>query len=156
MTSGTLALELVTAFEGFSATSYRDVAGIWTIGYGTIKLPTGDRVGPGMTLSESLARTYMQHDLRWVEAAINTHLPGCRPQHQFDALVSFVYNVGSGGFAGSTICRKLKAQQPVVEANFTAWNKARVNGVLTPVAGLTRRRKAEWHLFSTGQIRLTF
>jgi lysozyme len=70
-------------------------------------------------------------------------------QNQFDALMSFVYNVGVGNLMKSTLYKKalLNPNDPTIRNEFMKWNKARVKGVLTPLKGLTRRRQAESNLY---------
>lgn len=147
-------MELLTHFEGFKTEAYRCPAGVWTIGYGTTFID-GQPVTEGMTGTLEDAQRWLASDLRKFEPTVRSASRVDLLQHEFDALVCLVYNIGAGGFGGSTIVRKLlnpstSGTANISEANFVAWNKATVNGVLTVLPGLTRRRKAEYHLFSTG------
>ena len=73
------------------------------------------------------------------------------PEHQVGALVSLAFNIGVRAAAGSTAVRKALAKDPVsAAAAILLWDKARVNGVLKPLAGLTRRRRAEANLYLNG------
>ena len=91
-------LELIKRHEGCRLTSYKCLAGIWTIGYGH----TGRDVVPGMTITSLQAEELLMKDVRWAEDAINQeNLP--LNQNQFDALVSFVYNIGAVNFRSSTL-----------------------------------------------------
>lgn len=156
MRIGPQGIELIKHFESFKAKSYQDQAGIWTIGYGTIKI-NGVPVKAGMTCTQAQAVQWMQSDLITFEKGVEKLFPGIVfPQHQFDALVCFAYNVGAGALGGSTIRKKIMAKLPVTESNFTAWNKVRISGVLTESNGLTRRRKAEYTLFSANKIQFYF
>lgn len=144
-------IDLLVEFEGFRSRAYQDVAGVWTIGYGSTRI-NGRPVRPSDVCTKEQARFYMLESLRDYERAVERAFPQRPTQSQFDALVVFVYNVGIGGFQSSTIYRKIKSGsvQTITESNFVAWNKARINGQLVEVPGLTRRRRAEFALFSTG------
>jgi len=158
---GPLGLELLTHFEGFETEAYRCPAGVWTIGYGTTYID-GHPVTEGMTGTREDAERWLASDVRQFEATVRSATRLNLLQYEFDALVCFVYNIGAGAFVGSTIAKKLLnptftfGTADITEANFVAWNKATVNGVLTPLPGLTRRRKAEYHLFSTGTNQFQF
>ncbi len=139
-------IELLKRFEGLELEAYQDIAGIWTIGYGH----TGDDVRPGMRITEREAEALLRRDLRPREDAVDRHVTVPLNQNEFDALVSFVYNVGIEGFRRSTALRRLNNGDRVGAADaLTWWNKATVGGVLRAVTGLTRRRAAEAALFLT-------
>ena len=57
--------DLIKSFEGLRTTAYLDSAGIWTIGYGTIKYPNGTRVAKGDTISQAQAQSYLESDSKW-------------------------------------------------------------------------------------------
>ena len=148
-------VQLICEFEGFRNAAYLDVAGVWTIGYGTTRC-SGAPVRSGMTCTEEQARAWFHDDLVQFEHGVNSIAPPSILQYQFDACVCFAYNIGVGGFSKSTVGRKVRAgnMATVTEANFVAWNKIRNDhGVLVESAGLTRRRKSEYYLFSTGKIK---
>lgn len=158
MRTSPLGIALIKAFEGYEATAYPDVVGVWTIGYGTTRID-GQPVVKGRTCTVEQAEAWLRADLRQFEQTVNSVLTAPIKQHQFDACVSLTYNIGSGGFLSSTICRKLASGSVSIirEQNFTAWNKVRNNaGVLVESRGLTRRRKAEYYLFATGTVNTTF
>lgn len=158
MQTSDLGINLIKEFEGCKLTAYPDVVNVWTIGFGTTRI-AGKPVVKGMTCTQQQAETYLREDLKIFEATINQILTSPIPQHQFDACVCLTYNIGSGGFLNSTICRKLKSGNAALvnEQNFVAWNKVRDSqGVLVESKGLTRRRKAEYYLFSTGTIKTQF
>lgn len=132
---------LIAQFEGFRSHPYRDAVGVWTIGYGSTA-----GVGPGTPpITEAQARERMRRevDLRYGAAVNALGLP-LNP-NQFDALVSFVYNVGPGGIAASTkVGKHLRAKHWSRAADaLLAWDKAGGRTLL----GLTRRRRAERALF---------
>ncbi|WP_375207552.1 lysozyme [Hyphococcus sp.] len=139
-------VELIKRFEGLELEAYQDIAGIWTIGYGH----TGPDVEPGMKISEREAEEMLRRDLKPREQAVESAVKVPLNQNEFDALVSFVYNVGASAFRGSTALKRLnKGDRAGAADALTWWNKATVGGVLREVMGLTRRRAAEKALFLT-------
>lgn len=156
MKTSQLGINLIKSFEGFSKIAYLDGASVPTIGYGTTVVE-GTPVTLGMTCTEQEAEKWLLDDVSTFERAV-TRLayPPIKEQHQFDALVCFAYNVGSGALAKSTLLKRIKANLPIVESNFTVWNKITVNGKLVESAGLTRRRKSEYTLFSQNRLQFKF
>ena len=137
-------IDLIKRFEGLELEAYQDIAGIWTIGYGH----TGADVFEGWEISKFEAEELLRVDLVSREKAINDLVRVDINQNQFDALVSFVYNVGIGALERSTALRELNRGNYLKAAEaLTLFNKATIRGVLTPVTGLTRRRLAEQALF---------
>ena len=139
-------VSLIKQFEGLHVKrsdgrieSYPDPAGIWTIGYGHTKF-----VYPGMLISQEEAEDLLIEDLREAEAAVNKLVIIDLDQNQFDALVSFVFNIGQGAFARSTILRRINENQfELAGLEFDRWIYS--NG--KRLAGLERRRQAEAQLF---------
>lgn len=145
---------LIKRFEGLELEAYKDIAGIWTIGYGH----TGPDVQPGMRISEHEAEELLKSDLRPREEAVTRLTSVSLNQNEFDSLVSFVYNVGIDSYRKSTARKRLNANNRVGAAEaLTWWNKATVGGVLREVRGLTRRRASERALFlePSGPARVT-
>jgi len=140
-----LAVDIITQFEGLEKEAYLDPVGKWTIGYGH----TGAAAHAGSVISELTAEKLLASDLE--EAAKGLQLVQVPlDDYQKAALTSFIFNLGRGNFAGSTLLKKLNAGDYEGAANeLPKWNKARVEGVLQPLRGLTRRRKAEKELFET-------
>lgn len=139
-------IELIKRFEGLELEAYQDVAGVWTIGYGH----TGRDVVPGRRITPHQAEALLRRDMRSREDAVRRLVRKPLAQNEFDALVSFVYNVGEGAFARSTALKRLNAGDRLGAAEALGWwNKATIAGRLTPVTGLTRRRAAEQALFMT-------
>ncbi len=137
-------LALIEHFEGLRLEAYQDVAGIWTIGYGHTR-----GVYPGMTMTQEEAQQALQDDLLTAQGAVESAV-GTAPtsDEQFAAMVSLCFNIGAGNYRSSTVLRQHRARNypPAADA-FLLWNKATINGVLTPVAGLTARRTAERQLY---------
>lgn len=143
-------LDLIKSFEGCQLKAYQCPAGIWTIGYGetgTFTL-TGQKIVPGMTITKEQAEESFKLVLskKGYENAVNG-LGVELNQNQFDALVSFCYNLGTGIFKGSLENAIKNKNWSNVAAQMLLYNKARVNGKLTVLKGLERRRQAESALF---------
>jgi len=133
-------LDLIKDFEGCELTSYQDIVGIWTVGYGC----TGPGIGKGMVITTQEAENMLRRHLERVEAAIERMVTVPLTQGEFDALCSFCYNLGEGALKGSTLLKLLNASDYDGAAQqFERWNKAGGK----EVAGLTRRRQAEKRLF---------
>lgn len=135
-------------WEGCRLEAYRCPAGVLTIGYGH----TGPDVREGMTITASQAVALFNADIDKFARSVEAALDGVvLKQKQFDAVVSLAYNIGLGGLKKSTLCRKLKADpdDPTIRAEFMKHVNARVDGVLKPLPGLVKRRRAEAdHYFS--------
>ena len=141
-------INLIKQFEGFRARAYQDVAGQWTIGYGHLVRPEEKAIYLNATLTELEAENILRQDIAIAEEAVKRLVTVPLSGEQFSALVSFVFNLGQGNFADSTLLKKLNAgDYEGASLEFERWNKARIGGVLQPVAGLTRRRLAEQQLF---------
>ena len=144
-------INLVKRFEGLHKIrddglvhSYRCPAGKWTIGWGVTK---GVRSGQKITKEEAETQLLdeMNDHSKCIYRLVNVPLT----QNQFDALTSFIYNLGEPNFKSSTLLKKLnKGLYDEIPEQLMRWNKARVDGKLTPLRGLTRRRSAEAALFS--------
>lgn len=131
-------------FEGLKLSAYDDSTGVWTIGYGTTRYPNGKRVSEGDRCSLEQAKTYMQHDLKIFERAVNSAVKVPLKQNQFDALVSLTYNIGVGAFKNSTLLKKLNLGDYKEAANqFDVW----VNAGGKRLQGLVNRRAIEKKLF---------
>lgn len=133
-------LDLIKKFEGCKLKSYKCPAGIWTIGYGH----TGPAVVEGLEINQAAADAYLAADVGTFADSV-AKLVKTATQAQFDALVSFAFNVGAGALKKSTLLRLHNAgSYESAAAEFMRWNKA--GGVV--LAGLTRRRKSEADLYS--------
>jgi len=152
-------VDLVKHFEGFYSEAYFCPAGKPTIGYGTTGYVDGQKIVVGKTvITPKKAAEILTKDLDAIAKRVDLVIPnGLINQDQFDALVSWVYNLGLGSFLKSTLLKKIRAGAIFeASAEFIRWNKAKVRGTLTVLPGLTRRRQAEAHLFLTGQLRFDF
>lgn len=141
-TSGTMRA-LIEGFEGLRLTAYQDSVGVWTIGYGH----TGPDVHNGLSITKVEADYMMEADLRKFETAVNTMAMLATTQQQFDALVSFAYNLGAAALKSSTLLRQHNAQQyTAAAAEFAQWDHA--GGQV--LAGLARRRAVEAAVYAKG------
>lgn len=133
-------IEFIIKEEGEVLHAYRCAAGVWTIGVGH----TGG-VTPDMKITKEQSRELLKSDLRRFEKAVNETIKHPLLQHQFDALVSFSFNVGTQAFKNSTLAKKINANASwnEIREQFLRWNKA--GGKV--LAGLTSRRKREAKLY---------
>jgi lysozyme len=140
------AVNLIKQFEGFRKDAYICPAGVPTIGFGSTSWGNGQKVKLGEVISMDGAEKLLLKDVEKMSKA----LTGLNiNQNQFDALCSFIYNLGVGAFNRSTLRNKV-ASNPIdssIRAEFMKWNKARVGGKLVELKGLTRRRDAEANLY---------
>lgn len=143
MTTSFIGKRLIKTFEGYRDTAYLCPAGVWTIGWGhTSGVSSGD------TCTEEQAEAWLTQDLKSAEKTVEgagLHLS----QLEFDALVSLVYNIGSGNFNNSTLLKLLRQStkpRPEIEKHWKEWRLA--SG--TVQKGLVRRRAAEYTLYSKG------
>ena len=128
-------LELIKQFEGLRLMAYQDAVGIWTIGYGST-----DRVSPGMRITQVQANERLKEDVHHAEICVDKSVSVPLTQGEFDALVSFVFNLGCAKFRGSTLLRLINdGRMDDAELEFARWDKA--GGKV--LAGLTARREAE-------------
>lgn len=150
-------LNLIMYYEGCVLTSYRDSVGILTIGYGH----TGPDVYEGLSITQSYAETLLANDVKKFENILNYYVTSDINQHQFDALISFIYNVGPGeaGVKDGLIHLKSGVNSSLLRdvnngnfasaaRDFLAWNRA--GGMV--LSGLTKRRTSESILFSSGYL----
>lgn len=132
-------INLIKAHEGLRLEAYRCPAGIYTIGYGhTAGVRRGD------VIDERRAEQLLAEDLKKFEVVVNRECPGVN-QNQFDALVSFTFNLGETNLRKSTLLKCVKANPDNlnIRTEFLRWNKSK--GEVLP--GLIRRRKAEADLY---------
>lgn len=137
-------LAIIKKWEGLRTTSYLCPAGIPTVGYGS----TGTHVKLGMTITEKQAEELLLKDVKRFENCVNECVKHPINQNQFDALVSWAFNVGCGNVRSSSLV-KLLNQGKVSEASeeLLLWCKATVKGEKVVLKGLLNRRKEEKALF---------
>lgn len=133
-------LDAIKGFEQLRLTAYLDTGGVWTIGYGHTRSALS-----GMQISEARALMLLAEDVREAVDAVNKLVRVPLEQYEFDALVSFVFNVGVGAFKSSTMLRCVndRAEPMRIGTEFLRW--VYDNG--KKIAGLETRRRKERLLF---------
>lgn len=133
-------VNLIKKFEGCSLSSYRCPKGVLTIGYGH----TGNDVKENTKITQEEATELLRKDLNIHSKNVLKLVKKKLTQNQFDALVSFEYNIGYGNFSSSTLLKLINLGNfKKASEEFLRWNKC--NGKI--LNGLTKRRKAEQELF---------
>lgn len=139
--AGATLLALLTIDEGTRYTPYRDIAGVLTVCQGH----TGPDIIEGKRYTKKecdalLTRNTEKHGagvLRCTKVPLN--------QNQYDAFTRFTFNVGTSAYCNSSLLKKLnQGDYSGACKGLLAWDKARVNGILRPVKGLTTRRQSEY------------
>jgi lysozyme len=142
-------IDLIKSFEGFKSKPYKCSAGVPTIGYGATFYPsTNEKVTlQDKEISELQAVELLQNMLTGYEKSVDSFCRDDINQNQFDALVSFAYNLGSNSLKNSTLLKKvnLNPNDESIKLEFMKWVKA---GGQT-LKGLVRRREAEATLYFT-------
>lgn len=140
----TAGLDLLKKSEGFRDRTYADVAGFRTIGFGH-RQASGENYPNGISLAEGNAM--LAADILTAEAAVSRLVKVSLTQGQFDALVDFVFNLGAGRLASSTLLACLNAGKYDAAAwQLLAWDHTGTH----ENAGLKARREAEFRLWSPG------
>jgi lysozyme len=130
---------LIKKFEGCELEAYKCAAGVWTIGYGHIKTAV-----EGMKIDQATANELFDEEMGEYETYVNTAVTVPLSQNQFDALVSWVFNLGNGNLNASTMLKVINSGDHAgVPAQIKRWNKA--GGKV--LEGLIRRREAEALLY---------
>ena len=133
-------LSLIKKFEGCELNSYKCAAGVPTIGYGSTH-----GIQMGMSISKARAEELLLEDISKFEDIVHKSVTVALDQHQFDALVSWTFNLGGGNLNSSTMLKVINAgDYEDVPEQIKRWNKA--NGKV--LEGLIRRREAEALLFA--------
>lgn len=143
MKTSQMGINLIKYYETLRLKAYQDTGGVWTIGYGH----TGEEVKKGLVITEDKAEDLLREDLSVAEAAVTRLVPYGLANHQFDALVSLVFNIGAEAFEKSTLL-KLLILGDILGASqqFGRWiydNGKKLNGLI-------ERREAERKLFLIG------
>lgn len=139
MTTSRKGLSLIKDFEGLRLGAYKCPAGVWTIGYGHTR-----GVRQGQTITEAQADGYLVEDIGPIERMLNSLGINFR-QEQFDALVSWIFNLGAGNFNSSTMKKYIvsdRADEEITD-QIVKW----VNASGRPLTGLKKRRVAEANMW---------
>jgi lysozyme len=159
---GSYGRALIHHFEGHTPYAYNDPVGFCTAGPGVLLHRSrcsgvdyakyGDRASPGITPTryEAMFLKALEPREQAVERLIGKRRMKTTKRNEFSAMVSLLYNIGEGGFAGSTVLREHKAGHSFrAGLAFMMWNKAGGRVLL----GLSRRRRSERRLYRTGKLR---
>lgn len=144
--SGNAGIELIKRFEGFRSAPYKCPAGVPTIGYGATFYPNGKKVTMAdKAITEAEATELLKSMLVKFEQYVDSYCIDTITQNQFDALVSFCYNLGPANLKASTLLKKVNVNpnDETIRAEFMKWTKA---GGRT-LKGLVTRRTAEADLY---------
>lgn len=149
-------IELIKHFESFKEKAYQDSGGIWTIGYGNTLWKDGTKVKRGDIISEREAVELMAYWLKEKERILMTKINVPLKQHQFDALISFIYNAGTGYYSNKkyldyNIFKKVNDNSISKEY----WENLAITAGGKVLNGLKRRRRAEWKMFNCGLLDFT-
>jgi lysozyme len=139
-------LDLIKSFEGLKLKPYLCSANVPTIGYGNTFYENKAKVTlKDSAITEQRAVELLAWSLKGFEQYVDSYCVDTITQNQFDALVSFCYNLGPANLKSSTLLKKVNANpnDPTIRAEFLKWNKAGGRAL----AGLTRRRTAEADLY---------
>ena len=139
MTTSRKGLGLIKEYEGLRLSAYRCPAGVWTIGYGHTK-----GVKQGMEIDQMRADDYLVEDISPIERLLNKLSVNFR-QEQFDALVSWIFNLGEANFRHSTMLIRIDTDADDVEITDQMVKWVNSNG--KPLVGLKKRRIAEANMF---------
>lgn len=139
------AIDLIKKWEKFKGESYLCQAGQPTIGYGSRMWTDGRRVRLGQTISLQDAEKLLAFYL----ASVIHFIPDNISQNQYDALTSFIYNVGPEQFRKSTLLKMVKdnPNDPLIRDEFMKWKLVRKNGQMVVSNGLRNRRTEEADLY---------
>ncbi|WP_439242485.1 lysozyme [Lonepinella sp. BR2474] len=138
------AINILKNHEGLRLKAYTDAAGVKTIGYGHTGTINGVKIHDGMVITQKQAEEQLRKDLIHFENTVRNSVKQPLTQNQFDALVSFSYNVGGDAFQKSTLLKKLNSGDTSGAADeFVRWNKAGGK----ELKGLVNRRNTEREMF---------
>jgi lysozyme len=140
-------IDLIKSFEGFEPKMYLDSAGLPTIGYGTLIDEADEKCLLTATINEVAAESLLINDVSKYEARIAPMIKVPLSQNQYDAIISFAYNVGTTALRKSTLLTKINIDpnDPTIESEFTKW----VFAGGKKIKGLMNRRLKEAELYSS-------
>ena len=146
MTPSQKCIDLIKKFEGCNLNAYLCPASKVTIGYGSTMWSDGKPIQMGEVITLEGAEKLLMWEMKNKSIVLqNLNLN----QNQFDSCLSLIYNIGIGNWSKSTLLKKIKLNpnDETIKDEFLKWNKARVNGKLIALKGLTNRRLAESNLY---------
>lgn len=143
---GTKGLDLIKSFEGLKLKPYLCPANVPTVGYGSTFYENDKKVKlTDPSITEQRASELLLDSLKGFEKYVDSYCRDDINQNQFDALVSFCYNLGPANLKSSTLLKKanVNPNDPTIAQEFLRWNKAGGRAL----KGLTKRRQAESDLY---------
>lgn len=148
-------IQLLMKFEGFEEVAYPCSAGVWTYGFGSTRTLAGNKVTQGMSITREEATMLLKRDIAQFAAQVNRLVRVELTQNQFDALVSFTYNLGGGALEGQKDKKTGKTKPSTLLAKLNSKDYAGAAKELDKwiyaggrkSKGLINRRKAERELF---------
>jgi lysozyme len=141
---------LIRTFEGYSSTPYICPSGIFTIGYGNTEYKNGKKVTlQDKALDIDEAKSLSAYFIDKFASEVDILVTSIINQNQFDALVSFAYNVGISNLKASTLLKKvnINPNDATIKDEFLKWNKGTVKGKKVVLQGLSNRRTKEANLY---------
>ena len=141
--------KLIQSNEGCRLKAYQDIAGVWTIGWGIIEYENGNHVKEGDTITQAYADLLLEKQIALKVSQINPYVTAQLNQNQMDAVIDFVYNVGVGGFLGSTLRKRINInpKDPLIKNAFEMWDKIHKDGQLEFSQDLFNRRQKEVKIY---------
>ena len=145
MNTGKNGILLIEQFEGFKHKMYKDAVGLPTIGFGTLIDTAEEKHLLTATITKEQAEELLRKELVMIENKLKIMVTSKLNQNQYDALVSFAYNLGINNLKASTLLKKvnLNPADPTIRTEFNKWTHA--GGKV--LAGLVKRRQAEADLY---------
>ena len=143
---GKKGLDIIKSFEGLKLKPYLCPANVPTLGFGSTFYENGKKVTMlDVTITEERGLELLKHTLVKFEQYVDSYCRDDINQHQFDALVSFCYNLGPSNLKSSTLLKKVNTNpnDPTIKDEFGKWTKG--GGKILP--GLVKRRKSESELY---------
>jgi lysozyme len=136
---------IIKLFEGCRLKAYLDSVLVPTIGYGATYYEDGSKIEIGDIITQARAESLLAFHIEQKVKSISSHITVTVNQNQFDALISFAYNIGAGAFIKSTLLKKVNTNpaDPTIRDEFGKWKKA--GGVV--LSNLVSRRKQEADLY---------
>lgn len=141
--------KFIASVEGVRYTAYLDSVGVWTIGRGITYYENGSPIKKGDTVTAEREEALFQNTVKFFVKKVNEYVKKPVNQNQFNALVSFCYNIGTQAFKTSTLLKKVNVNpaDKTIANEFMKWVKGTVKGKKVTIAGLVNRRKKEVELY---------
>ena len=140
-----IAIDIIKKFEGCKLSAYKDIVGVWTIGWGNTYYENGSKVQPDDKITQARAEALLLITVTKFWNEVKKVVKSNVNDNQFAALVSFAYNLGIGALNKSTLLKLVNANpnDKQIANEFMKW----VNAGGKPSNGLINRRSAELHLY---------